>query len=112
MGADDEPFLISPALTMDYDGKIYSGCTLTLEGKFPGLKKINLVGAIKGTSSISEIRKSKNESIYDIVNFYPPKSTLNRIILNNLFMGEISNSFFSSFLNLSAADKAKQGGIK
>ena len=109
IGADDEPFLVSPALTMDHDGKIYSGCTLTLEGKFPGLKKINLVGAVKGMSSISEIRKSKSESIYDIVNFYPPESALNRVILNNLFMGEISNSFFSSFLNLSAADKTKQG---
>ncbi|MDD4981686.1 MAG: radical SAM protein [Candidatus Omnitrophica bacterium] len=107
IGADDEPFLVSPALTMDYDGKIYSGCTLTLEGKFPDLKKINLVGEAGKIDSISEIRRSKSESIYSIVNFYPPKSTLRRVILNNLFMGEISGSFFSSLFNLSNADKPK-----
>ncbi len=95
IGADDEPFLASPALTVDYDGKVYCGCTITLEKLFLNLRKINLVGRIGTDDSMERIRKTRSGAINDLLTFYPEGSRLNKLVLNNLGLGFISDGFFN-----------------
>ena len=80
---------------MDYDGKIYCGCTIALEKLFLDFRKVNLIGDIKVNKDIKKIERSKIEEIFRIVNFYPKNSSLREITINNLVFGEISDSFFN-----------------
>ena len=95
VGADDEPSLASPVLTADYDGKIYCGCTIPLEKLFLDFRKANLIGDIKVNKDIKKIERSKIDEIIRVVNFYPKNSSLREITINNLILGEISDSFFN-----------------
>lgn len=95
--AEDEPYLISPVLTVDYSGGIYCGCTLPLEGLLPGLKRVNKVGQIGETRLMSQMERSVPENVYKALSCYSAQTPLRRLILNNLIMGEISGSFFRYF---------------
>ncbi len=94
----DEPFLISPALTVDFDGKIYCHCTIPLEKILPDLRKINLVGNVVFNKNFENIKQSKLNTVRKIIYFYSRNPGRKKIIISNLMMGELSDIFFKEFL--------------
>lgn len=94
----DEPYLASPALTVDFDGKIYCSCTIPLEKKFPGIREINLVGELKFNKDFSKISRNKIDVIRGFLRLYSQSSLLSNTIVSNLVIGNISRIYFNSLL--------------
>ena len=93
MGIDDEPYLISPALTVDYDGTIYSGCTIPLEKKFPEMRKTNQVGTIFKIKRMTAIRRNIQEAFESVVALYPNNHAKKTMLVSSLFIGIMSGWF-------------------
>jgi sulfatase maturation enzyme AslB (radical SAM superfamily) len=96
--SDDEPYLFSPALTVDSDGVIYIGCTVPLEKKFPELKKISRVGSLDRISFVRKIERSRGEIFVTADRVFEKDKEKKAVVNSNITMGTASAGFFSEIL--------------
>jgi len=90
---DDEPSLISPVLTVDYEGSVYSGCTITLEKLFPAFRKINYIDNICNVKRMEDMSRTRKEVVSKMWSL----SEKRELVFNNLMVGKLAEQHFHKF---------------
>lgn len=88
--SDDEPVIISPAITVDCDGSMYLGCTIPIRKMLPALLNANRLGTVFELESINRVRISQSSWKKKVLGAFPSRSRGRKIVESNLIIGECS----------------------
>ncbi len=83
----NEPTLVSPVVIVDVDEKIYVGCSLVLENKFPNLHNEHYEGNLNEISNINSLRRTHLEQMVKILLSDKLTERERKIVNNNIEFG-------------------------